>query len=181
MARLVIIGLSSSVFAALLSAKKYSPQPEITVVGEKPFDLLHVCGLPYALEGELPLESLKHDIGAARMGVGLVRARATGIDTANRSVTVLAAGGEQKIPYDSLIIATGASPIIPPIPGVEGLLGKKVFTVYGLDDTASLDKAAAAGMRAVVIGAGPIGLEAAMALRKKGLEVTVLEAMGQAY
>lgn len=173
MTRLVIVGLSTGGFAALLSARKFDPGAEITVVDEKPFDLLHVCGLPYALEGIMPLENLKHDIGAARMGVKIVRGKARGIDAKNKKLFV---GEDNELDYDSLIIATGASALVPPIPGVKELLGKNVFTVYGYNDTVELEKACAFAKKAVVIGGGAIGLEVAVSLRKKGLSVTVVEA-----
>lgn len=174
MGKIVILGLGSAGFAALLSARKFDPSTDITVIDEKPFDLLHVCGLPYALKGTVPFEKLRHDIGAERMGIKIVRGRATKIDAKKKKVIV---DGKKEVGFDSLIIATGAKPIIPSIEGAKELLGKKVFTVHTLEDTMLLDKAAAKGRKAVVIGAGAVGLEVGTSLEERGLKVKIVEAM----
>ncbi|MBU1305142.1 MAG: FAD-dependent oxidoreductase, partial [Alphaproteobacteria bacterium] len=74
-------------------------------------------------------------------------------------------------PYDRLVIATGSSPFVPPIPGhqLEG-----VITYRDLDDVDRMIAACGRGARAVVLGGGLLGLEAAAGLRMRGIEVTVL-------
>ncbi|HZX19565.1 MAG TPA: FAD-dependent oxidoreductase [archaeon] len=174
MTKLVIIGLSSGGFGALLVAKKFDPKAEITVIDKKPFDLLHMCGLPYALEGIMPLEDLKHDVGLERMRVKKIQGIATKINTQKKLVFV---EGKESVPYDSVIISTGATPLIPQIDGVDELLGKKIHTVYNYDDTKKLDSAIQKGKKAVVIGGGPIGLEVGIALHARGMHVKIIEAM----
>jgi len=176
LAKLVIIGLSSAGFAALLSARKFDPKSEITVIDEKPFDLLHPCGLPYALEGKMPFEDLKHDIGTKKMRIKKITGKATKIDTQKKIIIV---NDKDEVGYDSLIIATGSSPVIPPIEGAKELLGKTVFTVHSFNDTKELDKIASKGKTAVIIGAGAIGLEVGFALKERGLEVKIIEALPQ--
>jgi len=176
LAKLVIIGLSSAGFAALLSARKFDPKSEITVIDEKPFDLLHPCGLPYALEGKMPFEDLKHDIGTKKMRIKKITGKATKIDTQKKIIIV---NDKDEGGYDSLIIATGSSPVIPPIEGAKELLGKTVFTVHSFNDTKELDKIASKGKTAVIIGAGAIGLEVGFALKERGLEVKIIEALPQ--
>jgi NADPH-dependent 2,4-dienoyl-CoA reductase/sulfur reductase-like enzyme len=75
--------------------------------------------------------------------------------------------------YDHLVLATGARPTIPPIPGAEQA---GVFTLRNMEDGATLLKALEGARRAAILGAGYIGLEVAEAFRKRGLEVTLLEA-----
>ena len=77
-------------------------------------------------------------------------------------------------PYDKLILATGSSAFIPPIPGVDK---KNVHVFRTLDDTRDLLDKARPGCKAVVIGGGLLGLEAARGLQLRGCEVTVVHLM----
>jgi nitrite reductase (NADH) large subunit len=87
---------------------------------------------------------------------------------------VVSKGGET--PYDKLIVATGSAPFILPLPGKD-LPGVMAFR--DLDDVnRMIDASHAPGARAVIIGGGLLGLEAAAALRRRGMEVTVLHLMG---
>jgi len=89
-----------------------------------------------------------------------------------RRVIVDEAGNEQ--PYDGLVIATGSRPFVPPIPGREHA---RVRVFRTLADCNGLHEAAASVQRAVVLGGGLLGLEAASGLRALGVEVTVLHLM----
>ncbi len=93
-----------------------------------------------------------------------------GVDTGERTVTT--AGGVY--PWDRLILATGADPFVPPFPGRDK---KNVFTIRRAEDIFEIKKAALPGSKAVIIGGGIIGIEAAVELLRYGVEVTVLEAM----
>jgi nitrite reductase (NADH) large subunit len=84
-------------------------------------------------------------------------------------------GANGAVPYDKLIIATGSAPFIIPVPGKD-LPG--VITYRDLDDTNAMIAAAARGGKAVVIGGGLLGLEAAAGLAERGMDVTVLHLMG---
>ncbi|MDO9097324.1 MAG: FAD-dependent oxidoreductase, partial [Candidatus Methanoperedens sp.] len=84
------------------------------------------------------------------------------------------------IPYDSLIIASGAEPFIPPIKGAKENIGKGVFVLYDIDSAKKIIEFVKKAKKAVVVGAGPIGLEIAVVLMEKGLEVTVVEMLASA-
>mgnify|MGYP002621827728 CR=1 FL=1 len=84
-------------------------------------------------------------------------------------------GQKGHVPYDKLIIATGSAPFIIPVPGKD-LPG--VITYRDLDDTNAMVEAAAKGGKAVVIGGGLLGLEAAAGLAERGMDVTVVHLMG---
>jgi NADPH-dependent 2,4-dienoyl-CoA reductase/sulfur reductase-like enzyme len=90
------------------------------------------------------------------------------IDTAARMVTT--ADG-MSFPFDRLLLATGAEPVRPPIPGVEQ---PNVFVLRSWADSRSIVERAEHAKSAVIIGAGFIGLETAAALRERGLEVHVV-------
>lgn len=78
----------------------------------------------------------------------------------------------QRIPYDRLLLATGAAAIVPKIPGWPG---PGTFVLRTLSDAQALDQAVRKVKKAVVIGAGRVGLKAALALRQRRLEVTLVE------
>ena len=102
--RIVILGLGTAGFAAMLAAKKTNPKADITVIDDKDFDLLHTCGLPYAIEGKIKdFNQLKHDVHTDRMGIRQVKGRVDSIDTKNNKVIVNNMG----IEFDKLIISTG--------------------------------------------------------------------------
>ncbi len=84
-------------------------------------------------------------------------------------------GQNGAVPYDKLLIATGSAPFIIPVQGRD-LPG--VITYRDLDDTNAMIAAAGQGGRAVVIGGGLLGLEAAAGLKERGMDVTVLHLMG---
>jgi nitrite reductase (NADH) large subunit len=95
----------------------------------------------------------------------------TAIDRDAKTVT----GENGTVSYDKLVIATGSAPFIIPVPGHE-LPG--VISYRDLDDTNAMIEAAAKGGKAVVIGGGLLGLEAAAGLKERGMDVTVLHLMG---
>lgn len=179
MARIVIVGLGTGGFAAILAARKTDRKTEIAVIDDKTYDLMHPCGLPYAVEGVIDtFDKLKHPLGLDRMGVARHQpCRATAIDPEKQLVTAknVETGESLEVPYDRLLISTGARPFVPPVPGLDALMGKGIFTVSTPEDASALNDAAKPEMRAVCLGAGAIGLETAVALRRKGLEVTVVE------
>jgi nitrite reductase (NADH) large subunit len=108
----------------------------------------------------------------AARGISLHRGeRVTAIDRDARTVT--SAGGIVA-PYDALVLATGSSPFVLPVPGHD-LPG--VVTYRDLDDVEAMLRAAAGGGDAVVIGGGLLGLEAAAGLHAQGMRVSVLHLM----
>jgi NADH dehydrogenase len=128
------------------------------------------CAVPYGIAPDKPLtrylipNELVTDFGAE-----LIIDRVVSIDPAGNAVTL--AGGE-KITYDRLVLATGARPIVPSIPGVEG---QNVTTVRSRDDLARLRELGMEHKRAVIVGGGYIGVEVAVVLRRLGLEVAIVE------
>ena len=141
------------------------------------------CGLPYYIGGLIPSrDDLIVNTPAkfsALTGVEVVTdCTATAVDFVKRTVTCRTAEGETEESYDRLVIATGAGPVVPPVPGT-GLEG--VFTLRTVDDALRIrDWAGKEGVkRAVVAGAGFIGLEVAHNLKHLGLDVTVIDMADQ--
>ncbi len=175
---IAIIGFGSAGFAALMAIRRADPRAEVTVIDPKPFDLLHPCGLPYALEGKLPVEGLSQNLALQSMGVRKVEALAEKIDTAGKVVHARGDGAFE-IPYNRAIIATGYVPFVPPLKNIDNVLGRGLYTLASLEDLGSVMEKAREVSDAIVIGGGAIGLEAAAALRKNGCAVTLLEMRDQ--
>ncbi|HWJ82472.1 MAG TPA: FAD-dependent oxidoreductase [Nocardioides sp.] len=171
--KLVVVGASLAGLRAVEAARKAGFSGEITLVGAEPH-------LPY---DRPPLSKAFLDADAAgapyfrdeqyfadELGVRLLLGRpATALDTEARVVHV----GDEQVPYDALVIATGAS--ARHLPGGDSLEG--VHLLRTLDDSLAVRSALDQGARTVVIGAGFIGSEIASSAKKRGVDVTVVEAL----
>lgn len=132
--------------------------------------------ITYYLAGKRKAEQMRYRSPAFfhQHGVTVIPDRAVKIDNQARQV-ILQSG--QVVEYDRLLLATGASPIIPEIPGIA--LGDWVKTLYTWQDAEQLDLLVTPGHKAVVMGSGLIGLKAAEALCQRGMKVTVVEKQSQ--
>ena len=141
------------------------------------------CGLPYYVGGsiesreELIVNTPEKFSGLTGTKV-VTEAEATGIDAGAKTVTIRRNGQEEHVPYDRLILAVGAQPFVPEVPGVE-LPG--VFTMRTPGDAVGLREYVETNRcrNAVVVGGGFIGLEIAENLMAKGLNVTVIDMADQ--
>jgi NADH oxidase (H2O2-forming) len=175
----VIIGSGTGGLFAALTIRKRDSSAEITVIDRKDFELLHPCGLPQAIGGELKdLTCLKGKLPDIRINK-MLEHHVERIDTATKKVIAKDLKSEQMIEvgYDKLIIATGGNAFIPKIEGAERLMGKGVFKLATWEDAIHIINTLEGKKTALVAGAGAIGLELAYAMMKQGLEVTVVEAM----
>lgn len=175
--RLVVIGGVAAGMSAAARARRLDPSLEIVVLEQGDVVSYGACGLPYLIEGrvERPEQLIVYTpeyFQRERNITVRTGARVEAIRHGRREV--LLAGGE-RVRYDRLVIATGARPAAPRIDGIDQ---PQVFTLHTMSDALAmlrfLDQRRP--RTAVVIGAGYIGLEAADALRRRGLEVTVFEA-----
>ncbi|MFF8839190.1 FAD-dependent oxidoreductase [Streptomyces sp. NPDC015130] len=179
--RLVVIGGDAAGMSAASQARRLRSAGELEIVAFERghFSSYSACGIPYwvggdvAARGELiarsPEEHRERDIDLR------MRTEVTAIDVSGRRVLSrdLDAGTEEWTDFDKLVIATGARPLRPPLPGIDA---PGVHGVQTLDDgQALLDSLERTpGRRAVVVGAGYIGVEMAEALLARGYDVTVL-------
>ena len=175
MSKIVIIGFGSAGFAALMAARKEDPKSDIIIIDPKKQDLLHPCGLPYALEGKVDPGGLTQDIHLERMKVKKISGRAEAIDPARKIITTVSAEGTHEVSYDRCLICPGSRALVPPIPGASDIFGKGLFTLTSKEDLDALMLHVKKAKEAVVIGAGAIGLETAVALKAHLDKVTVIE------
>ncbi len=176
--RLVVIGGVAGGASAAAKAKRENPDLEVVVYEKSGWVSYGACGLPYVLSGEIPrLEKLvaRTPEEFRKQGVGIhTHHEVVDVDPELKTLTVFdhQEGRTFQDRYDHLVLATGAKPILPPIPGTEQ---PGVYTLRSMEDGQKLLNALEGAKRAAILGAGYIGLEVAEAFRKRGLEVTLLE------
>src|SRR5579862_656667 len=173
-AQLVVVGNGMAGVACVEQILKQPHNFEITIFGDETHANYNRILLSLVLAGEKSAEDIvindinwyqEHGI-RTRLGVKI-----TGVDRENHLITDEDGGVTE---YDKLILATGSSVFIPPIPGVDK---KNVHVFRTLDDTRALLEKARPGLKTAVIGGGLLGLEAARGLQMQGCEVTVIHLM----
>ena len=195
MKRLVVIGADAAGMAAAANARRGRgpDELEIVVLDRGRYASYSACGIPYWIGGlvksedDLIARTVAEHRDAYQLDVRL-QTEAMWIDTARHSIGLRPVdglgGGRPDAPsadaatewleYDQLMIATGAVPVRPNLPG---MTASGVFGVQTLGDGAAVRAAVEAGVqRAVVVGAGYVGLEMAEAFVQRGIAVTVLTA-----
>ena len=172
---LVVIGNGMAGVRTVEELLKLTPERyAITIVGAEPHPNYNRILLSPVLSGEQGVEDIiLNDWGwYGEHGIRLLHStKAIAVDRVRREVHL---DGGDRLPYDRLLIATGSNPVILPIPGND-LPG--VITYRDIADTETMIEAARQFRRAVVIGGGLLGLEAANGLRQRGMDVTVVHLM----
>ena len=177
--KLLIVGGVAGGATAAARARRLSESAEITVIERGPYVSYANCGLPYFVSRDITRRSkllLQTPEGFdSRYGVKvLLETEALEIDRGGQRVRVRGPEGESWLPYDSLILAQGGSPVMPPVPGVDSPNVFRLWTVPDMDRIhESLEQKKPAS--AVIAGGGFIGLEMAEAFRKRGVATTVVE------
>ncbi|PUB26844.1 NADPH-dependent 2,4-dienoyl-CoA reductase/sulfur reductase-like enzyme [Promicromonospora sp. AC04] len=184
--KIVVVGSVAAGTSAAAKARRNTETARITVY-ERDHDISYSgCGLPYFAGGEVKSIDELTPRNAAwfkdRYDVDVRTGHeVTAVDAATRTVTVrdLATETTFEDTYDELILATGVRSVVPPLPGVD-LPG--VFTVRSPSDARAIRDWVETRQvrRAVVVGAGYIGLEMTEQLAERGIEVTLVEALEHA-
>ncbi len=173
--RVVVIGGDAAGMTVASALRRKLPKDhEVVVLERGSWTSYSACGIPYWISGEvesaddLVARSVERHLANGidvRMGV-----EAVGIDPAARTVSIR--GGDH-LPYDRLVIATGAEPVRPDLPGIEG---DGIYGVQTLDDgQALIDGLAKKPDKVMVVGSGYVGLEIAEACVARGFDTTVID------
>ena len=177
----MVIGGGAAGMSAASAARRVAPDLDVVVYEVGSFAAYGMCGIPYFLGGTVPrAESLlayPPSEFRVKRGIDLrLHTRVDAIDAARHQVYSSGEGGTASLGYDTLVVATGAEPVRPPIPGLDQ---PGIFTIRSLDEAIELRRLLVTGTvrRAIVVGAGYIGLETAEALVCAGIEVEVVEAL----
>jgi len=166
---IVVIGGSAAGIPAAVTAKRHYPDKSVGLV-RKEEKVLIPCGIPYIFGTVMsPEKNLIPDSVLETNGIELVVDEAVSIDPEKKMIAT--AGGA--VSYDKLILATGSTPLVPPIPGADkqGVYTAKKDVPYlrsFLEDLENVKKV-------LVLGGGFIGVEFADELRKRNLDVTIVE------
>jgi NADPH-dependent 2,4-dienoyl-CoA reductase/sulfur reductase-like enzyme len=198
-ARLVVIGGGAAGMSAASAARRTAPDLDVVVCEAGGFAAYGMCGIPYYLGGVVPAaeDLLAYPPSEFRdqRGIDLrLHTWVSAIDPAAHQVRIAGGAGADgagmdgagvdgagvdgagPLGYDALVLASGAGPVRPPVPGLDG---PRVFTIRSLDEAIGLRKLLDSGTvrRAIVVGAGYVGLEAAEGLTGAGAEVEIVEAL----
>lgn len=157
---------------AALTAKKTNHEANVTLITKERLSY-SPCALPFVIGGEIGIGDISASMEeiCRSNGINYVLDEALSIDPQKKIVKTR---GKKRLSYDSLIIAIGGIPSIPPIKGVNL---KNVFTLQSIEDAERIIKRIGKSESAVVIGAGAVGLEVSAAFTKRGLKVTLVEGL----
>jgi nitrite reductase (NADH) large subunit len=173
--RLVVVGNGMAGTRAVEELLSHAPaRYHITIIGAEPYPNYNRILLSAVLAGEKTLDEIVVNARGwyEERGIRLITGRpVTAIDRAGRTVAI---AGAAPIAYDKLLLATVSKPLAPPIPGL-ALPGVRAFR--DIADVEAMIAAARNHKRAVVIGGGLLGLEAAWGLKRRGMSVAVVHLM----
>jgi nitrite reductase (NADH) large subunit len=170
----VILGNGGAGTSALQTIRSADENSKITIISREKFPAYSPCSLPELLSGETDKQKIMRfdkDFYRKHTATFLQNTEALAINPRNKEIKL--AGGKT-IKYDRLLIAAGASPIVPR--NIGGLELKGVHVMGTLDSTLGIIKNLESGAKKAVVGGGGfMGIETAVMLRKRGVEVTIVE------
>ncbi|MFO8055949.1 MAG: FAD-dependent oxidoreductase [bacterium] len=189
--KIVIIGGVACGPKAAARARRRDPEAEITIIERKPHVSYASCGLPYYVGGVVPdidkLISTTHGtfrdpdyFHHVKNINAMINTEALAIDRDKKEVRIkdLQTGNESSLPYDQLVLSTGASPQVPPLPGADL---DRIWNLWSMKDAQVIREKIEAGEadRICVIGAGLIGIESCEALMNQAVDTHLVDIMPQ--
>lgn len=170
--RHVIIGAGPAAVSAAEQLRKHNPDSQITMLAGEDVPPYSRMAIPYYLVGNIDAEGTylrKNASHFSDLGISIQHARASSVDVANKKVKVL---GSDDVPYDKLLIATGATASKPPIPGIDM---DGVYNCWSLADAHKIIERAKPGSKVILMGAGFIGCIILESLAARKVDLTVIE------
>lgn len=183
MKKVLIIGGVAAGASCAARLRRLDPDADIIIFERGDHISYANCGLPYhignVIEEEGDLLLMTPELMKQRFAIDVrVRNEVLQIDRANKKIVVQNHMNNQKYEesYDTLVIATGSSPMRPPIPGIDS---QRIRTLWTVEDAKQIKREAASIRSALIVGGGFIGLEMAENLKEAGVDVTLAEAADQ--
>lgn len=183
--RYIIVGGVAGGATAAARLRRLDEDAEIIMIERGKYVSFANCGLPYYV-GETISDRQRLLVQTpegirARFNIDVrVESEVISVDSASKKVKIRDANATYELQYDALLLAPGAKPLRPNIPGIDSPL---IFSLRNVNDADLLkkfaDKSVSGGGSAVVIGGGFIGVEIAENLKNRGLDVTLVEAASQ--
>ena len=177
--KLVVIGGVAGGASAAARARRLSEEAEIILIERGPYVSFANCGLPYHIGGEITdrdrLLVTTPEMLRTRFCIDVrTRNEVTAIDPDAKEVEIknLESGEVYTETYDALVLSPGAEPVRPPIPGIEN---EKILSLRNMEDMDRMITALDGKRHATVVGGGYIGLEMVEALRRRGIDTTLVE------
>lgn len=169
----VIIGNGTAAAGCIEGIRSADGESKITVISAENRPVYCRPLISYYLEGKTTIEKMNYrpEDFYEKNGCEVVYGQeATSIDPAKKTVSL---SGGAEIPYDKLCIATGSSPFVPPVEGLESVKNK--FSFMTIDDALSLEHALTPQSRVLIVGAGLIGLKCAEGICARAGSITVCD------
>lgn len=146
-------------------------EADITVINSGGHDIYHPCSLPFAIGGNLELANVVEQARYRKVKL-LNGTTVTDIDPDRRTVGAVGQDGELTFNYDSLLIATGTRPMVPPVDGTDL---ENVHVLKTPEHARGIISSAETATKAVVVGGSAIGVETASELAGRGIETVLVE------
>lgn len=181
--RILVIGGNAAGMSAASAAKRVKKESEVLVLEKDQFISYASCSLPYYVSDDIrdieQLIALTPDVAEKEREIRILLGKeVVGIDLKKGTVLVkdLKELRDEKYEFDTLVLATGASPIIPNLPGIDS---QGIFTLRTLKDGLRIKEfiQKTTPREAVIVGGGYIGIEVSESLTKRGIKVKVIEKM----
>lgn len=174
--RYLVVGSSHAALEAVAAIRMHDVDGKLMVATRDPHLPYSPTVLPYVVSGRsVPEQVMLRDAGFFA-GKSIAYRSARPLVAVKPAEHVACFVGGEEVRYERLLLTTGASPIVPPIPGIDQV---DYHVLRTLDDAVRLNKAIASARRAVVLGAGLVGMHAAENLAKAGAGVTIVEMADQ--
>jgi len=177
--QIVVIGGGAAGTTAALEIRKKMRDASITIIESQKYSEYSPCALPFVVGGHIAqfkdilIHSDSFYSTFAKIDLRL-ETTASSIDRESKEIIC----GKKRVAYDKLVLATGSYPFRPPIKGIDAIdTSERIFLLKSIDDAKRVDACANTAKRALIIGAGLVGMEMAVALWERGISVTILEAL----
>ena len=167
----VIVGAGPAGVVAAETIRKLDPHGKVVIVGDEPEPPYSRMAIPYLLINNIDEQGtyLRKDPGHFEDSVEVVHGSVASVDSSAKSLRL---SDGREMAYDALLVATGSTPILPPVPGIDG---ERVTTCWTLEDARKIAGGLRPGASVLLIGAGFIGCIILEALVASGANLTVVE------
>jgi NADPH-dependent 2,4-dienoyl-CoA reductase/sulfur reductase-like enzyme len=177
MTRVIVIGGGGAGMTAASQVRRLQKDVDIVVLEQSGFVSYAPCGIPYYIEGLVKqheaLITYSPEFFQQERNIDVhVHSTVEHVDVDAKTATFVEENVRKQLPWDKLVIATGAKPVTPKIPNI-GLTN--IFTVKFIEDALQIHKATLQANNVVIVGGGYVGVEMAEAFRVQGKTVTVIE------
>ena len=167
----VIIGNSAAAVGCIEGIRKTDTKGTITVISDEPYHTYSRPLISYYLYGKVTPDKMLYRSESFYKDKNVQTLLGEKAVKINKKEVVLESG--KKVPFDKLLIATGSSPFIPPMQGLENV--KNQFTFMKYDDALAMEKVLTPASKVLIIGAGLIGLKCAEGVTKFTSDITVVD------